>query len=57
MPFLTEGSFLDSFVIVELFSFYSNTFNNSINIPIFEKTCNSMRNTKTLEEIGFLTDN
>ena len=57
MPFLTEGSFLDSFVIVELFSGYSNTFNSSINIPIFENTCNSIRNTKTLEEIGFLTDN
>ena len=57
MPFLTEGSFLLNFVNVDLFSFYSNTFNNSINIPIFENTCNSIRNTKTLEEIGFLTDN
>ena len=57
MPFFTGGSFLLSFVIVDLFSFYSNTFSNSINIPIFENTCNSIRNTKTLEEIGFLTDN
>ena len=57
IPFLTEGSFLLNFVKVDLFSFYSNTFNSSINIPIFEKTCNSIRNTKTLEEIGFLTDN
>ena len=57
IPFLTDGSFLDSFFIVELFSFYSNTFNSSTNIPIFENTCNSIRNTKTLEEIGFLTDN
>jgi hypothetical protein len=57
IPFLTDGSFLESFLIVELFSFYSNTFNRSINIPIFENTCNSIRNTKTLEEIGFLTDN
>ena len=55
--FLTGGSFSRSFVIVDLFSFYSNTFSNSINIPIFENTCNSIRNTKTLEEIGFLTDN
>ena len=57
MPFLTGGSFLLIFVMVELFSFYSNTFNNSINIPIFENTCNTIRNTKTLEEIGFFTDN
>ena len=57
IPFLTDGSFFDSFVIVELFSFYSNTFNSNINIPIFENTCNSIRNTKTLEEIGFFTDN
>ena len=57
IPFLTGGSFLLIFFIVELFSFYSNTFNNSINIPIFENTCNSIRNTKTLEEIGFFTDN
>ena len=57
MPFLTGGSFLLNFVIVDLSSFYSNTFNNSINIPIFENTCNSIRNTKSLEEIGFLTDN
>ena len=57
IPFLTGGSFLLSFVIVDLFSFYSNTFSNSINIPILENTCNSIRNTKTLEEIGFLTDN
>ena len=26
-------------------------------IPIFENTCNSIRNTKNLEEIGFFTDN
>ena len=57
MPFFTEGSFLPSFVNVDLFSFYSKTFSNSINIPIFENTCNSIRNTKTLEEIGFFTDN
>ena len=57
IPFFTEGSFLLSFVIVDLFSFYSNTFSNSINIPIFENTCNSIRNTKILEEIGFFTDN
>ena len=57
MPFFIEGSFLLNFVNVDLFSFYSNTFNNSINIPIFENTCNNIRNTKTLEEIGFLTDN
>ncbi len=57
MPFLTGGSFLLNFVIVDLFSFYSNTFSNSVNIPIFENTCNTIRNTKTLEEIGFLTDN
>ena len=57
MPFFTEGSFLLSFVNVDLFSFYSKTFSNSINIPIFENTCNSIRNTKTLEEIGFFTDN
>ena len=57
IPFLTGGSFLLSFVIVDLFSFYSNTFSNNINIPIFENTCNNIRNTKTLEEIGFLTDN
>ena len=57
IPFLTGGSFLLIFVIVELFSFYSSTLNNSINIPIFENTCNTIRNTKTLEEIGFLTDN
>ena len=57
IPFLTEGSFLLSFVIVDLSSFYSNTLNNSINIPIFENTCNTIRNTKTLEEIGFFTDN
>ena len=57
IPFLTGGSFSLSFVIVDLFSFYSNTFNSSINIPIFANTCNNIRNTKTLEEIGFLTDN
>ena len=57
IPFFTEGNFLLNFVIVDLFSFYSNTFSNSINIPIFENTCNSIRNTKTLEEIGFFTDN
>ena len=57
IPFFTGGSFLLIFVMVVLFSFYSNTFNNSINIPIFENTCNTIRNTKTLEEIGFLTDN
>ena len=57
IPFLTEGSFLLNFFKVDLFSFYSNTFNKSINIPTFENTCNSIRNTKTLEEIGFLTDN
>ena len=57
MPFLTGGSFLLSFFNVELFSFYSNTFSNSMNIPIFENTCNIIRNTKTLEDIGFLTDN
>ena len=57
IPFLTGGSFLLIFFIVELFSFYSNTFNNSINIPMFENTCNIIRNTKILEEIGFLTDN
>ena len=28
-----------------------------MNIPIFENTCNIIRNTKTLEDIGFLTDN
>ena len=57
IPFLTGGSFLLSFVIVEFFSFYSNIFHKSINIPIFENTCNIISNTKTLEEIGFLTDN
>ena len=57
IPFLTEGSFLLNFLNVDLFSFYSNTFSNSINIPIFENTCNSIRNTKILEEIGFFTDN
>ena len=57
IPFFTEGSFLLNFVNVDLFSFYSNTFSNSIKIPIFENTCNSIKNTKTLEEIGFLTDN
>ena len=57
IPFLTGGSFLLNFLIVDLFSFYSNTFSNSINIPILENTCNSIRNTKTLEEIGFFTDN
>ena len=57
IPFLTEGSFLLSFVIVDLFSFYSSTFSNSINIPMFENTCNNIRITKILEEIGFFTDN
>ena len=57
IPFFTGGSFLPSFVIVDLFSFYSNTFNKSIKIPMLENTCNSIRNTKTLEEIGFFTDN
>jgi len=57
IPFLTGGSFLLSFVNVDLFSFYSNTFSNSMKIPIFENTCNSIRNTKNLEEIGFFTDN
>ena len=57
IPFFTGGSFLLSLVSVDLFSFYSNTFNSNINIPMLENTCNNIRNTKTLEEIGFLTDN
>ena len=57
IPFFTGGNFLLNFDMVDLSSFYSNILYNNINIPMLENTCNNIKITKNLDEMGFFTDN